>query len=299
MKAQRIPGRLVLLVISGLILGACQAAAPSPTIQPPTTAETTLERIRREGSVRVGLAGEKPFAYAQPDGTLAGEAPDIARAIFKSLGVNEMVGVVTEFGSLIPALQGKQFDVITAGMYIKPERCQQVLFANPEFKIGSGLLVKAGNPLNLHSFQDIVANPSVKVGTGAGYFEADYLVGVGVKDGQIVLFGDAASGVAAVQTGQIDAYAATSMAVVTLFNTANDPGLEIATPFADPVINGKPVSGYAGTAFRKEDAALRDAFNVELEKLKASGQLLDILKSNGFGEANLPGDVTAEQACMP
>jgi polar amino acid transport system substrate-binding protein len=249
--------------------------------------------------VRVGLANEKPFAFAGPDGTLAGEAPDIARIIFKNLGLNQMEGVLTDFGALIPSLRANRFDAITAGMYIKPERCQQVLFANPEFKVGSGLLVKAGNPLNLHSYEDVVGDPSLKVGTGAGYFEADYLAGVGVKEGQIVLFADDASGVAAVQTGQIDAYAATSMAILSLLDHAKDPGLGMAAPFTDPVINGKPVTGYAGTAFRQVDAPLRDAFNVELAKLSASGQLLEILKANGFGELNLPGNMTAEQACMP
>ncbi len=114
-----------------------------------------------------------------------------------------------------------------------------------------------------------------------------------------MLYPDDASGVAGVQAGQIDAYTATSMAIQNLLINANDPGLEMVRPFTDPVIDGKPVTGYAGTAFRKEDVALRDVFNVELEKLKASGQLLEILKANGFGEANLPGDVTAEQACTP
>jgi polar amino acid transport system substrate-binding protein len=300
MKTHRVPAFLVLLLVLALVLGACQPAAPATTAaQPTATAETTFDRVKREGVVRVGFANEKPFAYAQPDGTLAGEAPDIARAIFTNLGIKQMEGVLTEFGSLIPGLQANRFDVITAGMYIKPERCEQVLFANPEYKIGSGLLVKAGNPLNLHSYEDIAANSKVKIGTGAGYFEADYLAGVGVKEDQIVLFPDDASGVAGVQAGQIDAYTATSMAILTLLTNAKDPQLEMVAPFTDPVINGKPVTGYAGTAFRKSDAALRDAFNAELEKLKASGQLLEILKANGFGEANLPGDVTAEQACKP
>jgi polar amino acid transport system substrate-binding protein len=302
MTPQRCSGCLATLAIAGLLLVACQPPATppaAPASAPATAAETTFARIRREGIVRVGFANEKPFAYAQPDGLLGGEASDIARAVFARLGVDRMEGVLTEFGALIPGLLNERFDAITAGMYIKPERCQQVLFADPEFKIGSGLLVTAGNPRNLHSYEDIAANPEVRVGTGAGYFEADYLAALGVQEGQIVLFADDASGVAGVQAGQIDAYAATSMAVQILLADAGDPGLEVAAPFRDPLIGGKPVTGYAGTAFRQEDADLRDAFNVELAKLKASGELLKILKANGFGEANLPGEVTAEQACAP
>ncbi len=304
MKARTLNVSLILLVALGLLLGACQPQATPSTAaptqaQPTPKPETTFERIKREGYVRVGFANEKPFAYALPDGTLSGEAPDIAKAVFQALGIAEVEGVLTEFGSLIPGLQAQRFDVITAGMYIKPERCAQVLFADPEYKIGSGLLIKAGNPLNLHSYEDIAANSQVKVGTGAGYFENDYLLAVGVPKDRIVLFPDDASGVAGVQAGQIDAYTATSMAILTSLTNAKDPSLEMAAPFTDPVVNGKPVTGYSGTAFRKEDADLRDAFNAELKKLKDSGQLLEILKKNGFGEANMPGDVTMEQACKP
>lgn len=295
MKVRIVSGSIALLVALGLILAACQTAAPTEAPKP----ETTFERVKREGIVRVGFANEKPFAYAQPDGTLAGEAPDIARAIFQNLGIAQMEGVLTEFGSLIPGLQAGRFDVITAGMYIKSSRCEQVLFADPEYKIGSGLLVEAGNPFGLHSYEDIAANPKVRIGTGAGYFERDYLVAVGVSEDQIVLFPDDPSGVAGMQASQIDAYTATSMAILTSLNNANDPGLEMVDPFTDPVVNGKSVTGYSGTAFRKEDADLRDAFNAELKKLKDSGQLLEILEANGFGPANLPGDATAEMACQP
>ncbi len=295
MKSMIKIGRLLTFVaVVALVVG----CAPQPqTGQPATASETTFERIKREGFVRVGFANEKPFAYAKPDGTLAGEAPDIAKAIFKNLGINEVEGVLTEFGSLIPALQAGRFDVITAGMYIKKQRCEQVLFADPEYKIGSGLIVKAGNPLTLHSFEDIAKNPNAKVGTGTGYLENDYLTAVGVKKDQIVLYPDDPSGLAGMQAGQIDAYTATSMAVFTTLQNANDPKLAMADPFTDPVIDGKSTIGYSGTAFRKEDKDLRDAFNAELQKLKASGQLLEILKANGFSEANMPGDGTMEQAC--
>ncbi len=300
MKSMLKIGRLLLFAaLVAMVVGcAPQAQTTPPPAQPTTQSETTFERIKREGFVRVGFANEKPFAYAQPDGTLAGEAPDIATAIFKNLGVNEVEGVLTEFGSLIPGLQAGRFDVITAGMYIKNQRCQQVLFAEPEYKIGSGLIVKAGNPLNLHSYEDIAKNPKVKVGTGTGYLENDYMAAVGVQKDQIVLFPDDPSGLAGMQAGQIDAYTATSMAVFTTVQNAKDPSLAVASPFTDPIINGKSTIGYAGSAFRKEDKDLRDAFSAELQKMKASGQLLEILKKNGFSEANMPGDETMEQACQ-
>ncbi|MFQ5408109.1 MAG: ectoine/hydroxyectoine ABC transporter substrate-binding protein EhuB [Anaerolineales bacterium] len=260
--------------------------------------ETTLERIQREGVVRVGFANENPYAFAKPDGTLSGEAVEVARAIFTSMGIAEMEGVLTEFGSLIPGLQAGRFDAITAGMYIKPERCEQVVFADPEYTIGEGLIVTAGNPFDLHSYEDIAANPDVRVGTGQGYFEEQYMTSVGVSPDQITLFPDDPSGVAGIQAGQIDAWTGTAPTLTKLLETTGDSNLEFVTDFTQPIIDGASVAGFGGAAFRYEDVDLRNAFNTELQNLKDEGVLVDIIGVfEGFGPETLPGDTTVSDLC--
>lgn len=296
---------LITMIAFLLMATACQQQALQPqviekqiVVTTTPAKETTFERVKREGVVRVGFANENPYAYAKPDGTLSGEAVEVARVIFQRLGIPKMEGVLTEFGSLIPGLKANRFDVITAGMYIKPERCEQVLFADPEYKIGEALIVKAGNPFNLHSYEDIAANPEVRIGTGAGYFEYEYLLAVGVSENQIITFPDDPSGIAGLQAGQIDAWTGTAPTLQKLIETTGDPNLELADPFVDPVIEGKTVVSYGGAAFRKEDKDFRDAFNAELKKLKDSGELLEIISQfEGFGPHALPGDVTAEDIC--
>jgi polar amino acid transport system substrate-binding protein len=298
----RIKAMLVVLLAVLLVLTACTTpAAPDSNGQPAPTeaqAETTLERARREGVIRVGFANESPFAYATPEGLLTGQSVEVARAIFKELGIDQMEGVLTEFGSLIPGLQAKRFDAITAGMFILPARCEQVLFANPDYQIIDALIVEKGNPLNLHSFMDIVANPDVKVGTGAGYSSVEQLKAVGVTDDQLVLFPDGPSGIAGLQAGRIDVWTSTAPASQTLLNNANDPNLEMADPYEPAIIDGKPVINYGGIAFRMEDLELRNAFNAELAKLEASGKLLEIISQfEGFGRFSLPGGVAVETIC--
>lgn len=298
MKAQKTIALLICLTIL-LALVACGAEEPqAPPESPTQVPETTFERVKREGVIRVGFANENPFAYAQPDGKLTGEAVEVARVIFQRLGIANMEGVLAEFGALIPGLQAGRFDAITAGMYIKPERCEQVLFADPDYKVGGGLIVLKGNPLNLHSYEDIAANPDVKVGTGAGYFEEQYMKAVGVKEEQIVLFPDNPSGVAGLQAGQIDAFTATAIGLAQTLGVTNDPNLELALPFTDPVIDGKLITGYSGTAFRTEDIDLRNAFSAELHKLEQSGELLKLYEPfTGFGEHTLPGGVLVTESC--
>jgi len=284
-RAISIVGIVLLLVLT---ISACQAA---PEV------ETTFERAKSEGVIRVGFANEVPFGYADPSGKLAGESPAVAQAIFTKIGINQVEGVLTEFGSLIPGLKANRYDAITAGMYVKPSRCEEVLFSNPDYCIGQALAVKAGNPFNLHSYEDIARNADVKVGVMAGAFEEDYLKAVGVPEDRIVIFPDGPAGIAGLQADRVHAFTLTSLSVQSLLANANDPDLERARPFTDPVIDGKSVRGCGAVAFRKEDADLRDAYNAELEKMQASGELLSLIEPYGFTEAELPGDVTAEDLC--
>jgi polar amino acid transport system substrate-binding protein len=260
--------------------------------------ESTLDRARREGVIRVGFANEAPYAYARLDGTLSGEAVEVAREVFQRLGIPEMEGVLTEFGSLIPGLQAGRFDVITAGMYITPSRCEQILFADPEYQIGEALILASGNPLDLHSYEDIAANSDVRVGTGNGYLEIDYMIAVGVSEDQISTFPDDASGMAALQAGQIDVWTGTAPTLTVLLDNSGDDNFELATPFTQPVIDGESIVSYGGAGFRVDDAELRDAFNAELQAIKDEGELINLIgQFEGFNELALPGDVTSEDIC--
>lgn len=317
MKFEKTVGRLVTLGLAAALLAA--ACAPQVVTEEVVVTEvverevvvtevvemeaeeeeeSTLERVQREGVVRVGFANENPYAFARPDGTLSGEAVETARTIFTELGIEEMEGVLTTFGSLIPGLQAGRFDVITAGMYINPDRCEQVLFADPEYTIGEALVVPAGNPQDLHSYEDIAANPDVTVGTGVGYLEEQYMLEVGVPADQITTFPDDPSGMAALQAGQIDAWTGTAPTLTKLLETTGDPNFELADPFTQPVIDGSTVAGFGAAGFRYEDLDFRNAFNAELQRLKDEGQLVDIIgQFEGFGEQTLPGDVRAQDLC--
>jgi polar amino acid transport system substrate-binding protein len=285
-----------------LVMGACSGDTTEPegadTTEEMAEEESTLERVRREGVIRVGFANENPYAFAQPDGTLSGEAVEVAREVFSRMGIAEMEGVLTEFGSLIPGLQAGRFDAITAGMYVNPTRCEQVLFADPEYTIGDALIVAAGNPLDLHSYEDIAANPDVTVGTGAGYLENDFMLAVGVSEDQIVNFPDDPSGFAGLQAGQIDAWTGTRPTLLQTLSDAGTDAFEIADPFTPPVIDGESVANFGAAAFRYEDVDLRQEFNTQLEAVKDEGVLIELIgQFQGFDEGALPSDTKAEDLC--
>ena len=296
--------RLLAAVSLGL-LAACSDSGsdsdskPAPAAKEPAAAAGTLAAARAAGKIRIGYANEAPFAYMDSkQGKVTGESVEIARVILKRLGINEVEGVLTEFGSLIPGLQAKRFDIIAAGMYVTPERCQQVVFSNPTYGVGQAFLVKQGNPKNLHSYEDIAKNPDAKLGVVVGAIESEYASKLNVPPAQVAVFPDAVSALSGVQAGRADAYAATALTVNDLLNkTDQSSGLEKARPFTDPVIDGKSVRGYGAYAFRTEDKAFADAFNAELAKFVGTEEHKKLVAPFGFTDQEMPQGMTAAKLC--
>jgi len=274
-------------------LGALGAAGCSRV----ATASTTdggdlLERLKAQGVVRLGIAGEIPFGYIDTDGELTGEAPELAKAVFKRLGVDRVQPVPTEFGSLIPGLNSQQFDVVSAGMYINPERCEQVIFSDPDYQMLDAFIVRKGNPKGLHNYKDIVEKKA-RFATGTGYAEIQYAVEAGYKESDILIVQDQVAGLNAVEAGRVDVFAGT--ALTTRAVVKKSARTESTKPFA-PLVKGKPHIDGGGFAFRTAETRLRDAFNVELAKMKKSGELFRILRPFGFTRAEMTG-MTAKELC--
>jgi polar amino acid transport system substrate-binding protein len=282
---------ILIFVVFGVMLVAGCGQEPEP-------GESTLERIRREQVVRIGFANEAPYAYVdQKTGRLTGEAPEIARVVLARLGVKEVEGVLTEFGSLIPGLKAKRFDIIAAGMYILPERCREIAFTRPTYRIGEAFLVRKGNPLDLHSYEELAAHPSARLGVVAGAVELSYARAVGVPEERISVLPDAPSAVAAVQAERVDAYGGTALTVQDMLNKVTSGDVERAAPFKDPVIDGKPAVGYGAFGIRKGDKALLEAFNARLQGFIGTPEHRELVSPFGFMENQLPGDVTADRLC--
>ncbi len=248
---------------------------------------TTLEQAKSDGFVRGANANEKPYAFMDADGNAKGIGPEVAAQVWKALGVKEIVWSVTPFGTLIPGLKARRYDFVGAEMNILPDRCKQVSFTEPNSSYGEGLLVPKGNPKNLHGYEDIKANPSLKVAIVSGADQIDFLHAMGIPDSQIVMIQANADALSTVKTGRADAYAATELTVAELVKTSGDAGVEQAKPFKDPIVNGKPARSYGGFDFRQEDKELYKAFNDELVKFKQTDAYAKILTGYGLSSESV------------
>ena len=253
-------------------------------------AETTLERAKREGYIRVGFANEAPYGFATPDGKLTGESPEVVRAVLKKIGINQVDGVLTEFGSLIPGLQAGRFDIIAAGMFITPKRCAQVQFSEPTYGIGQAFLVKKTNPKAIKDYGSIAANKDLKLAVMAGAVEGGYAKDSSIGQDQLVILPDQSSLVKAVQSGRADAAALTALSIADM--ASKNDGVESTPPFG--TVAGKSVVGHGGIAFRQDDKDLYEAFNAELKKFIGSEEHIALVTPFGFGKGFLPTKTTAE-----
>ena len=264
-------------------------AALLPGVVTKASAETTLERLRREGVVTIGYTSEVPWMYLDDNGRLTGIAIEEARYLFKQIGIPELKGVDTEWASLIPSLQTARIDGITAGMAILPKRCKAINFADPTLAMGSAIVVKEGNPFNIHSYQDAADNTDIRVGVIPGGQETTYFRVHGVSDDRMTKFTLPNDLFQALIAGRIDTFALTSITVQEkIKQLGSDGGIERAAPMEDVYIDGKLQKFYTGAGFRKEDTDLHEAYTAAVRAFVGTPEHMAIVEPFGISSAEAP-----------
>ncbi|MEO3388993.1 ectoine/hydroxyectoine ABC transporter substrate-binding protein EhuB [Mesorhizobium sp. CAU 1741] len=258
-------------------------------------AETTKERVLREGRIVVGIHNRSPWGFRE-DGT--GEAtgwhPDILKAAFAELGVDDLEFQITEFGALIPGLLAGRFDAVASGLAITPQRCAQVAFGAPDLQAPDAAIVLEGNPKNIQGYADIAADDTIIMGAGRGSVVVTNAKAAGVPESRMLLFPDIEANLSALRAGRIDTALMASPTVIGLMAGNGSTGLERALPFDV----GEASTNYAAIAFRQDDLDLRDLYDQQLAKLKTTDAFTDIMAKYGFGEPETVADgITTDDLC--
>ena len=264
----------------------------SVTTTTTANAETTLERAKQSGTIRIGFSNDPPFSFSTLEGKFTGSELEIARVALAQMGIDNIEYKLGEFSALIPGLYADRIDINGAGPYITPKRCAEVIFSEPTYRLGQAFLVRAGNPKNLHSYEDVAKNPDAIIAINAGAAEQDYARRAGIPEGQVMTVPDTTAQFAAVKSGRADAAAQSGLAIQDM---AQKGGLDVerASPFVTPPY----AESYGSFAFRKDDTDLRDAFNAFLKDFIGTKEHLDLVKEFGFTENELPGDKTSADLC--
>lgn len=281
--------RAAALVCTGT-LGAAVLAGCTTT---DTSEALTLQTLQDRGYVTVGFAGEAPYSF-EKDGKLTGGTIALHREIFKRLGVDEVRGVKTDWAGLIPGLNAKRFDLVSAGMSILPERCAQAAFSIPEINYTTAFMVKPGNPKGLTDMDSVKASGAT-LATVTGAIESGYAKDWNIDSTMVATQQD---GLDAVTSGRVDAFAYTAVSQNYLKDNPPNSSIDVTKPFIAE-INGVPQNPAGATVFRKADTELLKDYNEQSKKIMGDkAEYMKLLGPFGFTEENIPDpSLTTAELC--
>ncbi|GAA3286981.1 transporter substrate-binding domain-containing protein [Nesterenkonia halobia] len=243
-----------------------------------------------EDVLDVAVFGEEPYSWLDENGEPTGATIAVAERIFGEEMGYELDAQQTEWDNLIPGLNAGNWDVVSAGMSINPDRCSEADFGAPELVYTTALLTEEGNPLDVQNFEDLLeaqeSGEGIDVVALSSGVEMGWLEELGVEAEGV---GSAEDGIDFVDGGRADVFALTAISLETM--AGDMEGLEVTDPFSHTVSVG-------AHTFRPEDDELREEFNEHLTELKESGEYLEIVGEFGFTEAEMPDlEMTADELC--
>ncbi len=263
-------------VLSALVLTASMASAD------------LLEKAKGDG-LRVAFFNFVPYSYEDDSGNLTGTDVDTLKAVLEEMGGKIQSAKATEWGALIPGLKAGRFDVVAAGMFVTPVRCEQVAFSEPIFGIQQTLIVPKGNPKGIRNYDDL-ASMGLTVAALSGSAHVGYAGDSGVE--KIMQIPDNPTAIAAVRAGRADVYALSVPGARELVASVPEQDLEMVAPFS--MVAGKLAMPHGAFAFRPEDSAFVAAFNEVLSKRLSSNVHVETLVKHGMEASETPQFTTAE-----
>ncbi|PSK98440.1 serine/threonine protein kinase [Murinocardiopsis flavida] len=255
-----------------------------------------LQKLVDQGYARVGFSEWAPISFTNTEGRPTGYSIEVARAVFKDLGVPQVKAEVHTFDSLLPGLRADRFDAVSAGMAVTPERCERAAFADPDAKYTTSFVVKKGNPKKVGGGTEFTA-PGMRLAVVNGTAEGDAAASEASGARDPLRVNDLDAGMRAVRSEQAAAVAAES--VVARWTLRHSPAddLQVVSPPA-PLGPDRPAESHMAMAFAGGDTELAAAVNDRLAAMRRDGRMQDIGARFGMSERELPDDgVTAESLC--
>lgn len=232
-------------------LAACASAAPR---------SSTLERVKADGVVRVGIRFDNPpLSYIDPDGNWVGFDVDLANELAERLGV-ELEAVKVDETTRISFLQEGKIDMAVASMNHTRKREAAVDFSITYFWDRQTFLVRGESGFT--SLDDLIGK---KVALNAGSSAIDawqrYIEAKGGGEPEIVEFTDKVAAVQALRDGAVDGYAEDGVTLLAL--AAGDKTLVLIPGGINPV--------QFGIGLPLNDSAWRDEINYVLQDTWTDG----------------------------
>jgi polar amino acid transport system substrate-binding protein len=245
------------------------AFAVSAFIAVGAQAETTLEKIKRTGTVTVGTeAAFPPFEFVE-NGKIVGYGKDILDYIIADLGV-ELVQLDLPWQGILPGVLAGKFDFVATTVSVRPERAKTYAFTVPIAE-GTTWVMKRKGDDSITKVDDIAGKVvSAQLSSGgqaaAEDFEKDMQArGVG-SYGELKLFTAYPEIFMATANGTADV-AIGPLPTLAVASKKSEGTFELVGAIRDP--------SYMGWVTRPEDTDLRDYLSSVMLEMRDNGKLYE------------------------
>jgi polar amino acid transport system substrate-binding protein len=256
--------RLLIIAAFVLLASACGETNPTPPAAakpaPPRSAPGDIyARVMKEKRVRIGVKADTPPFGMKLGDSFTGFDIDIALAVAKQLGIEQVEFVpVTSANRIVKLLNG-DVDMAIASMTITRYRELKVDFSLPYFQDGQGLLVKADSAIQ--SYLDLSGKT---VGCTKGSTSSYYMKQV-APDCTTKVYPDFAAMMQGFADGEVEAVTSDTLILIGLMKNAPDPA---AYRLAGDRFTTEPY----GIAIVENQSKWRDALNDALQDLWENGR---------------------------
>ena len=248
------------------------------------------DSIKKAGEISFcSELADPPAAYLATDGTTPeGFEVDIMQAIGQALGVRTEIRNY-KFAAIFAALDSGKCDAVMSQTSKSPERLQKYNFIDIRQQ-GSGLLVKAGNPLNLKTYLDLSGHRvAVLLGSANERRLQEANTNLAAQAKAPIEIASYATNVAAFQEldlGRVDALVSGSLTLA-YFLTKSGAKFEIG---------GMPVPPTTlGALFPKDQVDKAEAVKASYASLVASGEIKKIVDKWGVAQGtSICGEVKCD-----
>ncbi|WP_051476938.1 ABC transporter substrate-binding protein [Arthrobacter sp. Br18] len=232
------------------------------------------EQAGSEGNTTVTIAtsNDAPFSFTNEAGELTGIDGEMINWIAEKKGW-EIEVFVSDFATLIPAIQTGKADIVVDAMYITDVRKEEVNFTDTWYQQGEGMVVPGDSTM---TNRDDARGSVIGVQTGTTFIE----LAESLEPKEIKYFDSQAALLTAVENKQVDVvFTDAAVVAYSLVQNPNDQ-IKIVDPY-EPFF-----PGLIGAAVPKENTEILEELNSGLAELKATPEYLEILTKYGLTESN-------------
>jgi len=252
----------------------CLMAAGWAAAVAPAGAQT-LDRLRDTGEIRLGYRTDAaPLSFAGPEGLPEGYTVTVCERVAdhlaETLGVDalERTFVAVDSGTRFAAVAEGRIDLLCGAATITLDRRETVDFSLPVFVDGAAVLLPADADPEFRALDG--RSVGVRSGTTTEEILANSLQAAGI-DAEITAMASHEDGLAALETGEIDAY-------------FGDQSILFGLYFASDAAEGLVISENTltvekqGLALPRGDSDFRLAVDRAISELYRTGAMVDIFR---------------------